>query len=91
MDRERLDALAAPTTPAIAPPRGAETIEVAGEQRPLRRSLMSLAVGLTEGGGPVLALPVGEHEGLPFGMQLAGRPGSEPDLLALATAYEAAA
>jgi Asp-tRNA(Asn)/Glu-tRNA(Gln) amidotransferase A subunit family amidase len=34
---------------------------------------------------------VGEHDGLPFGIQLAGRPGAEPELLRMATAYEAAA
>ena len=90
MDAERLDALAAPTTPAVAPRRGADTLQVAGADIPLRRGLMSLVVGLTESGGPVLALPVGEHDGLPFGMQLAGRPGAEPELLRMATAYEAA-
>jgi aspartyl-tRNA(Asn)/glutamyl-tRNA(Gln) amidotransferase subunit A len=91
MDADRLDALAAPTTPAVAPRRGAVTLHVAGTDLPLRRGLMSLVVGLTESGGPVLALPVGEHDGLPFGMQLAGRPGAEPELLRMATAYEAAA
>src|SRR4051794_28778180 len=77
MDRQRLDALAAPTTPTTAPRRGADTLRIAGADQPVRRALMSLVVGLTESGGPVLALPVGEHEGLPFGMQLAGRPGAE--------------
>ena len=91
MDAARLDALAAPTTPAVAPRRGADTLHVDGAELPLRRGLMSLVVGLTESGGPVLALPVGEHDGLPFGMQLAGRPGAEPELLRMATAYEAAA
>ncbi len=89
MDEQRLDALAAPTTPAIAPRRDADALEVDGEQRPLRRALMSLVVGLTESGGPVLAFPVGEHDGLPFGMQLAGRPGAEATLLAMGAAYEA--
>jgi aspartyl-tRNA(Asn)/glutamyl-tRNA(Gln) amidotransferase subunit A len=91
MERERVIALAAPTTPAVAPARGAETLTIAGADRPLRRALMSLVVGLTESGGPVVALPVGEHAGLPFGMQLAGRPGAEPELLRMATAYEAVA
>ena len=34
MDAERLDALAAPTTPAIAPLRGADTLHVAGAELP---------------------------------------------------------
>jgi aspartyl-tRNA(Asn)/glutamyl-tRNA(Gln) amidotransferase subunit A len=91
MGRERVDVLAAPTTPTTAPERGVDTLRVAGEDRPLRRALMSLVVGLTESGGPVLALPMGEHDGLPFGMQLAGRPGAEAALLQAACAYEAAA
>ena len=89
MDRERLDALAAPTTPAVAPPRDAETLRVAGRDVPLRRALVSLVVAVTESGGPVLALPVGTHDGLPFGMQLAGRDGGEGVLLQVAGAYEA--
>jgi aspartyl-tRNA(Asn)/glutamyl-tRNA(Gln) amidotransferase subunit A len=91
MDRERLDALAAPTTPAVAPRRGEETVSVAGAQVALRPALVSLVVAVTESGGPVLAFPAGEHEGLPFGMQLAGRAGAEPTLLAVAAACEAAA
>jgi aspartyl-tRNA(Asn)/glutamyl-tRNA(Gln) amidotransferase subunit A len=90
MEAERLDALAAPTTPAVAFPRHAEEIEVAGRMVPLRAALQSLTVPLTESGGPVLAMPIGTHEGLPFGLQLAARPGAEPRLLAIAAAYEAA-
>jgi aspartyl-tRNA(Asn)/glutamyl-tRNA(Gln) amidotransferase subunit A len=90
MEAERLDAMAAPTTPVVAPPRDAEEIEVAGRMVPLRAALQSLTVPLTESGGPVLAMPIGTHEGLPFGLQLAGRPGAEPRLLAIGAAYEAA-
>lgn len=90
MDDASLDALAAPTTPAVAPRSDAETLHVDGAELPLRRALMSLVVGLTESGGPVLAFPVGKHDGLPFGMQLAGRPGAEATLLQIGTAYEAA-
>jgi aspartyl-tRNA(Asn)/glutamyl-tRNA(Gln) amidotransferase subunit A len=90
MEGEGLDALAAPTTPAVAPPRDAQEIEVAGRPVPLRAALQSLTVPLTESGGPVLAMPIGIHEGLPFGLQLAGRPGGEPRLLAIGAAYEAA-
>jgi amidase len=41
-------------------------------------------------GQPALSLPLAEHEGLPVGVQLFGRPGGEAELLALATALEAA-
>jgi Asp-tRNA(Asn)/Glu-tRNA(Gln) amidotransferase A subunit family amidase len=51
---------------------------------------MSVTLPLTQTGGPVLALPIARHEGLPFGMQLAGRPGTDPLLLGIGAAYEAA-
>ena len=41
-------------------------------------------------GQPAIALPLAEHEGLPVGVQLFGRPACEGDLLALATQVEAA-
>jgi aspartyl-tRNA(Asn)/glutamyl-tRNA(Gln) amidotransferase subunit A len=90
LDRERLDALLAPTTPAVAPRRDAETLEVRGRAVPLRAALTSLVLPLSQPPGPTLALPLGEHQGLPFGMQLHARPGAEPALLRLGGAYEAA-
>jgi Asp-tRNA(Asn)/Glu-tRNA(Gln) amidotransferase A subunit family amidase len=56
----------------------------------MRDALMLTTLPLTQSGGPVLALPIGRHEGLPFGMQLAGRPGSDALLLGIGAAYEAA-
>ena len=41
-------------------------------------------------GQPAIALPLDEHEGLPVGVQLFGRPAREGDLLAVATQLEAA-
>jgi len=41
-------------------------------------------------GQPAIALPLGEHEGLPVGVQLFGRPAREGDLLAVAAQLEAA-
>jgi amidase len=41
-------------------------------------------------GQPAIALPLAEHEGLPVGVQLFGRPAREGDLLAAATQIEAA-
>jgi amidase len=41
-------------------------------------------------GQPAIALPLSEHEGLPVGVQLFGRPAREGDLLAVATQIEAA-
>jgi amidase len=41
-------------------------------------------------GSPAVALPLGEHEGLPVGVQLIGQPAGEGPLLALAAQLEAA-
>jgi amidase len=41
-------------------------------------------------GQPAISVPLTEHEGLPVGVQLFGRPAGEADLLAIATALEAA-
>ncbi len=41
-------------------------------------------------GSPAVALPLGEHEGLPVGVQLTGQPAGEGPLLALAAQLEAA-
>ena len=41
-------------------------------------------------GQPAISLPLAEHEGLPVGVQLFGRPAREGDLLAVATQLEAA-
>jgi Asp-tRNA(Asn)/Glu-tRNA(Gln) amidotransferase A subunit family amidase len=90
MDRERLDLLLAPTTPGVAPPLDAETMDVRGRPVPLRAALTSLVPPASQLPGPTLALPLGEHEGLPFGMQLTGRPGTEPLVLRAGVAYEAA-
>lgn len=90
MDRERLDLLLAPTTPGVAPPRDAETMDVRGRPVPLRAALTSLVLPASQLPGPTLALPLGEHEGLPFGMQLTGRPGTEALVLRAGVAYEAA-
>ncbi|MDX6671267.1 MAG: aspartyl-tRNA(Asn)/glutamyl-tRNA(Gln) amidotransferase subunit [Solirubrobacteraceae bacterium] len=90
MDAGRLDALAAPATPVVAPRRDAGSVEVAGRALQMRDALMSVTLPLTQTGGPVLALPIARHEGLPFGMQLAGRPGTDPLLLGIGAAYEAA-
>jgi aspartyl-tRNA(Asn)/glutamyl-tRNA(Gln) amidotransferase subunit A len=90
MDGERLDVLVAPATATVAPRRDAESVEVVGHALPLRDALMSLTLPLTQTDGPVLSLPIGRHEGLPFGMQLAGRPGADALLLGVGAAFEAA-
>jgi Asp-tRNA(Asn)/Glu-tRNA(Gln) amidotransferase A subunit family amidase len=51
---------------------------------PLRQALLSFTVPLTQLGGPVAAIPIGEDDGLPFGAQVLGRPRAEARLLGIA-------
>jgi aspartyl-tRNA(Asn)/glutamyl-tRNA(Gln) amidotransferase subunit A len=86
-----VDALIAPATPIVAPPLDADTVDVDGRQVLVRTALLSFTLALSQLGIPVVAIPLGETAGLPFGLQITGRPGTERSLLALAAAYRRAA
>jgi aspartyl-tRNA(Asn)/glutamyl-tRNA(Gln) amidotransferase subunit A len=90
MERARLDVLLAPTAPTMAPRRDAETVKVRRRQVPLRAALTSLVLPLSQLPGPALALPAGQHDELPLGVQLAARPHAEDLVLRVGGAYEAA-
>jgi aspartyl-tRNA(Asn)/glutamyl-tRNA(Gln) amidotransferase subunit A len=83
-----LSALLAPAAPTIAPPRGAEEIEIRGQRRPLRPALLAFAVLASQLGAPAVSVPAGRHRGLAYGLQLIGHPDSEPLLLGLAAACQ---
>jgi aspartyl-tRNA(Asn)/glutamyl-tRNA(Gln) amidotransferase subunit A len=88
---ESFDVLVGPTAPVIAPPLGAEEVDVDGASFPLRPALLRFTVPLTQPGGPVVAVPLGESDGMPFGIQILGRPRSEGRLLGLARELQRAA
>jgi aspartyl-tRNA(Asn)/glutamyl-tRNA(Gln) amidotransferase subunit A len=79
-----LDALVAPTVGFVAPAHG--TAEVGG--RPLRAALQSCVVPPSELGSPVASVPVGSEGGLPYAMQIVGRPGAEAVVLEIAARVE---
>jgi aspartyl-tRNA(Asn)/glutamyl-tRNA(Gln) amidotransferase subunit A len=79
-----LDALVAPTVGFVAPAHG--TAEVGG--RPLRAALQTCVVPPSEVGGPVVSVPAGSHQGLPFAMQIIGRPAAEAVVLEIAARVE---
>jgi aspartyl-tRNA(Asn)/glutamyl-tRNA(Gln) amidotransferase subunit A len=82
MEDEGLAALLAPTTLDVAP-------LLSGEEASQRQTLLTAVRPLSQTGGPVLSIPAGTGEGgLPFGVQLAGRPGDEAGLLALAASLQ---
>lgn len=83
---EAIDVLAAPSTPAAAPPIGASVLDN-GEE--LRSGLLRLAGPFNTSGFPALSLPCGFTEsGLPIGLQLAAAPRRESLLLRVARAFE---
>lgn len=84
-----LDALLAPTAALVAPPHRTPEVIVRGVPRPLRAALQTCVVPPSELGSPVVSVPVGAHQGLPFGMQVIGRPGAEALLLRIAGQVEA--
>jgi aspartyl-tRNA(Asn)/glutamyl-tRNA(Gln) amidotransferase subunit A len=85
-----LDALFAPSTPFVAPPLGSQEVTVRGERRDLRAALLECVLPASQLACPVIALPVGSHQGLPFGLQVIGRPFSEVQLFAIAAICEQA-
>jgi aspartyl-tRNA(Asn)/glutamyl-tRNA(Gln) amidotransferase subunit A len=84
-----LDVLLAPSTPLVAPPQDVSEIVIRGETQQLRPALLSCVLAPTELACPIVAVPVGSHDGLPYGMQLIGRPRTEQLLLPVAAACEA--
>jgi aspartyl-tRNA(Asn)/glutamyl-tRNA(Gln) amidotransferase subunit A len=83
-----LDALLAPATPCVAPPQDSTEVNIRGVERELRSALLSCVVPPSELACPVVAVPVGSHEGLPLGMQIIGRPFAEPLLVSIAAVCE---
>lgn len=79
-----LDVLVAPTAPLTAPLMEEEDVTVRGVRRPLRSALLGCVVPATQLGGPIASVPVGTHRGLPYGIQVVGRPFDEEMILRVA-------
>jgi aspartyl-tRNA(Asn)/glutamyl-tRNA(Gln) amidotransferase subunit A len=83
-----VDVLLAPTMPVVAPLRSDSDIEVRGAPLAPRQALLMCTLPMTQLGSPVATVPIGAHDGLPFGMQIVGRPFAEPLVLRVAAACE---
>ncbi|MGH2766012.1 MAG: amidase [Actinomycetota bacterium] len=87
-----VDVLLAAATPIVAPPAGADWVEVGSGRVSVRHgapSLLTRSVNLA--GLPAMAVPGGfSSDGLPIGIQLIGRPGEEAVLLRAARAFQGA-
>ncbi len=83
------DCLLTPCTPTPAPKIGQTTITIAGESEDARLASTRLVRAINLLGLPALAVPCGVHtSGLPMGMQLIGRPFTEPLLFRVGAALE---
>ena len=79
----RVDALVLPATPVPAPLQGSEEVELESGSAPLRPSLLALTTPFSLTGLPVLCLPFARIDGLPVGVQVVGRRGSDDHVLAV--------
>jgi aspartyl-tRNA(Asn)/glutamyl-tRNA(Gln) amidotransferase subunit A len=88
---QSFDILVTPTSPIAAPPIGATTTKLGGNEIPLVRAFLDLTLPFNLTGQPALSLPCGfTRSGLPIGLQLVGRPFDEAALFRTGAAYEAA-
>ena len=87
---EDCDALALPTLPLVAQAIGATDVTIdpaLGDRTPVRAAMLKHTQPFNLTGHPAISLPL-RTAGLPIGLQLVGRRGATPDLLAIAAACE---
>jgi aspartyl-tRNA(Asn)/glutamyl-tRNA(Gln) amidotransferase subunit A len=88
---QKIDILAAPSTPVTAPLLDETTVQIGSKQEDTRLASTRLTRPINLLGEPALSLPCGKDSlGLPIGMQLIGAPFSEPRLLQIAKMLELA-
>jgi AtzE family amidohydrolase len=85
---EGCDVLVAAATPYPATPIGARTIVIDGRETEIRANVGVYTQPVSLAGVPIVSVPVIAAGALPVGVQLIGRAGSEPLLLALAAELE---
>jgi aspartyl-tRNA(Asn)/glutamyl-tRNA(Gln) amidotransferase subunit A len=86
---DRVDVIATPTTPTVAPPIGTRQIDVGGGEEALGNALTRFTTFFNMSGHPALSVPSGMHRcGLPMGVQLVGRHYEEALVLRVAHELE---
>jgi aspartyl-tRNA(Asn)/glutamyl-tRNA(Gln) amidotransferase subunit A len=87
---QKIDILAAPSTPITAPLLEETTVRIGAKEEDTRMASTRLARAINLIGEPALSLACGkDSSGLPIGMQLIGAPFTEPKLLQAAKMLEA--
>ncbi len=89
---EAVDVFVTPSTPLVAPLRGQETVELAGQRIDFRKAFVRCLSLFSAAHLPALSVPCGfDRRGLPIGLQIVGRPFDEQTMLDIGHAYERAA
>ena len=89
-NRDRLDAVITPTLPATAALADQEMFDYGGMEEDVTSSYVRTTAPFNLSGQPALTVPCGfDREGLPIGLQIAGRPFDEVTVLRIGAAYEA--
>jgi Asp-tRNA(Asn)/Glu-tRNA(Gln) amidotransferase A subunit family amidase len=84
----RVDLLASPAMPVVAPPVGATHVTVDGRELPYRLALIPFNVPWSFAGVPAASLPAGLVDGLPVGLALAARPFADATVLRAGHAFQ---
>lgn len=88
---QRVDAVVLPAVPVPAPRRGTDEVLLESGPADLRSSFLQLTVPFSLTGLPALSLPFANVDGLPVGVQVVGRRGSDDDVLAVGAWLESGA
>jgi 1-carboxybiuret hydrolase len=86
---EEVDAIIAPATPCVAPPIGQKTLELNGQEVPLRPNIGIYTQPISFIGLPVVAVPVPQPDGMPIAVQIITAPWREDVALRIAHHLEA--
>ena len=87
----QVDLLVTPTIPITAPKYGEVNVTLGATSRPVRDAITRFTRLFNISGFPTISVPCGfSSEGLPIGLQLAGRPFDDATVLKAAHAYEQA-
>lgn len=88
---ERVDVIVGPTTPITAWKSGEWTVQVGGRDESVLAASWRFTFPYNLTGLPAISVPCGfDRDGLPIGLQIAGRPFDEATVLRAAHAYERA-
>ena len=88
---EQVDVVIGPTTPITAWKRGEWTVQVAGKPESVLAASWRFTYPYNLTGLPAISVPCGfDRDGLPIGLQIAGRPFDEATVLSVAHGYERA-